>query len=108
MTVKDLSQVEGLKAHHVADGDQAVKDIYCGDLLSDVMANAQEDSALLTIQAHKNTVAVASLLGLGVIVLCNGRTPPSDMIEAAKSEDISIFSSSANHYTTALAITPFL
>jgi hypothetical protein len=30
------------------------------------------------------------------------------MIEAAESEEISIFSSSANHYKTALAITPFL
>ncbi|HPX28867.1 MAG TPA: iron-sulfur binding hydrogenase [Sphaerochaeta sp.] len=108
MTVKDLNQVEGLKAHHIADEDHAVTDIYCGDLLSDVMANAQEDSALLTIQAHKNTVAVASLLGLSVIILCNNRTPAPDMIEAAESEEISIFSSSANHYKTALAITPFL
>ncbi|NLZ76584.1 MAG: iron-sulfur binding hydrogenase [Spirochaetales bacterium] len=108
MTVKDLSRVEGLKAHHIADENQPVKDIYCGDLLSDVMANAQENSALLTIQGHKNTVAVASLLGLSVIVLCNNRIPAADMIEAAESEDISIFSSSANHYRTALAITPFL
>ncbi len=108
MTVKDLTHISALTAHHIADGEQPIKDIYCGDLLSDVMANALEESALCTIQGHKNTVAVASLLGLSVIILCNNRIPPADMVEAAASEEISIFSSSLNHYKTALELTPLL
>ena len=53
---------------------------YTSDLLSDVMANATEGNALITIQGHKNTVAVANLVGMPVIVLCNGRTAPEDML----------------------------
>ena len=36
---------------------------YSSDLLSDVMANAKADGVLVTVQAHKNAVAVASLVG---------------------------------------------
>ena len=105
MNVKDLENVEGITCLYLADEEQTLSDLYCGDLLSDVMANAAEGSGLCTIQAHRNTIAVASLLGLSAIILCNNRTPSDDMLEAAASEGISIFTSKTNHYKTALAIT---
>ena len=46
---------------------------YTSDLLSDVMSKAKDGFVLVTIQAHKNTVAVASMLGLVAVILCNGR-----------------------------------
>ncbi len=76
-----------------------ILDGYTSDLLSDVMGNASEESALITIQAHKNTVAVASLIGMRAIILCNGRTPSEDMIEAARREEIAIIGSSENQFT---------
>ena len=44
----------------VSEGDDLeIQNGYTSDLLSDVMGNAPEDSVLITIQAHKNTIAVA-------------------------------------------------
>ena len=47
---------------------------YTSDLLSDVMANLKDRQVLITIHAHKNTIAVASLadkvIELGIIK-CN-------------------------------------
>ena len=63
---------------------------YTSDLLSDVMGHAQSGQILVTIQAHRNTVAVAGLIGAPAIVICNGRPIPEDMIEAAREEGIAL------------------
>ncbi len=91
MKVSDLSGVFGFEAIFPGAGDSAIVDGYASDLLSDVMAKAGEDSALITIQAHKNTIAVASLVGIRAVVVCNERPVPDDMIEAAKAEGIAVY-----------------
>lgn len=80
--------------------DGALESGYTSDLLSDVMGNAPDESVLITIQAHKNTVAVASLAGIRAIVLCNGRKAPDDMISAAAEEDIAIYTTKDNQFIT--------
>lgn len=77
---------------------------FTSDLLSDVMGNAPEDSVLITIQAHKNTVACCSLAGISAVVICSGRKVPEDMIEAAKDEDIAIFTTKDNQFNTSFKI----
>ena len=47
--------------------DTELTGAYTSDLLSDVIANAKDGGALITIQAHKNTVAVATLVNISVI-----------------------------------------
>jgi hypothetical protein len=72
---------------------------YTSDLLSDVMANAEEGALLVTIQAHKNSIAVASLAGCPAVVLCNNRPVPEDMVEAAREEEIALYRSEENQFT---------
>jgi serine kinase of HPr protein (carbohydrate metabolism regulator) len=79
--------------------DVDVSAAYTSDLLSDVMANAKEGGALITIQAHKNTVAVSSLVNISVIVICNSRPLTDDMLEAAKDENIAIIRTKENQFT---------
>jgi len=79
--------------------DIDVKGAYTSDLLSDVMAHAKDGGALITIQAHKNTVAVASLVNVSVIIICNSRPLPDDMMEAAKDEGIAIIRTKENQFT---------
>jgi len=81
---------------------------YTSDLLSDVMGNALENCALITIQGHKNTVAVASLIGIGAIILCNGRTAPEEMIEAAKEHDIAIYTTEDTQFTASWKLAKLL
>jgi serine kinase of HPr protein (carbohydrate metabolism regulator) len=79
--------------------DVEVSGAYTSDLLSDVMANAKEGGALITIQAHKNTVAVAALVNISVLIICNSRPLPDDMLEAAKSEGIAVIRTKENQFT---------
>ena len=99
MTIRDCREV--LEASIFVEGDMEAKvtDGYTSDLLSDVMGNAPEGSVLFTIQAHKNTVAVASLTGIVAIVLCNGRTAPEDMRQAAENEGITVMGTGINQFT---------
>ncbi|MDR2965001.1 MAG: hypothetical protein LBU88_04430 [Treponema sp.] len=78
--------------------DVDVSCAYTSDLLSDVIAHAKEGGALITIQAHKNTVAVSSLANISVIIICNSRPLPDDMLEAAKDEDIAIIRTKENQF----------
>ena len=77
---------------------------YTSDLLSDVMANLEQGQVLITIQAHKNTIAVASLADAAAVVFCHGRKPAADVIEAAANEGIALFSSSDNQFKTTCTV----
>lgn len=77
---------------------------YVGDLLSDVMGHASDDSVLVTIQNHLNTIAVCTLVGVNVIVVCHGRPVPPDMAEAAKREEVAIVVTPLSQYAAALAL----
>lgn len=98
MKISQLS--EKLNYQLIQPGDPAadIMDGYTSDLLSDVMANAKEGSVLITIQAHKNTVAVASLIGAPAILICNSRSIPDDFISSAKNEQIAVLSTTDNQF----------
>ena len=86
-----------------ADG-AAATGVYVGDLLSDIMGHAGEDCTLVTIQNHLNTIAVCTLVGCSVIVLCHSRPVPPDMAEAAAREGVSIIVTPLSQYAAALAL----
>lgn len=71
---------------------------YTSDLLSDVMARAAEGQLLITIQAHKNTIAVASLKDLAGIIIASSREIPEDMAASARDEGIPLFVTGHNQY----------
>lgn len=90
MKVSELLHALDLEVLQDEYEDVSLSGGYTSDLLSDVMANAQADSAFITIQAHKNTVAVATLASLPLIIICNKRPVQDDMISAAKEEGIAL------------------
>lgn len=98
MNVSDIDRLLKVEVIYKASHDAIISDGYASDLLSDVMAKAGDKSALITIQAHKNTVAVASLVGVSAIIICNDRPVPDDMVEAAKAEEIAIFRTSMTQF----------
>lgn len=99
MTIKELATALAAEICQEEFEDSEVTGAYTSDLLSDVMANAKDGGALITIQAHKNTVAVATLVNICVIVICNSRPLPEDMLEAAKSENIAVIRTKENQFT---------
>jgi predicted transcriptional regulator len=74
---------------------------YCGDLLSDVMANAKRGALWLTIQSHPNIVAVAVLRELAGIILVNGRNPDDETKAKADDEGIPLLLSTLSSFDLA-------
>ncbi|MCF6240923.1 MAG: serine kinase [Bacteroidales bacterium] len=72
---------------HLLD-DIEVVGAYTSDLLSDVMGNAHEMQIWITLQNHKNVLAVASLKDMAAILLINGIKPGDELIEQSKKEEI--------------------
>jgi len=98
MTIREAAAALGAQIIQDEFDDTELSGAYTSDLLSDVMANAKDGGALITIQAHKNTVAVATLVNITLIVICNSRPIPGDMIAAAKDEGIAIVLTKENQY----------
>lgn len=88
--------------------DRDITGGYTSDLLSDAMANAPDNGVLITIQAHKNTVAVGTLKDLAAIIICNNRSVPDDMIKAAREEGIALFVTEENQFTVSGKLYPVL
>jgi len=97
MTIADLEHRLGCTPL-VPYVETALAGAYTSDMLSDVMAHAPEDSVLITLQGHKNTVACASLAGVKAIVLAGQREAPDDMLAAATAEGIAVFASSMRQF----------
>ena len=91
MNVKELVEHFNL---HVAAGqnilDRPIQSGYCGDLLSDVMANAPNGCIWLTVQTHQNIVPVAVLHEMAAVILTGGQEPDKETIEKANEEGIPI------------------
>ncbi len=102
MKVKDLVEKFDLEPIAGKQGlDREVRGGYCGDLLSDVMANAGAGALWLTIQSHKNTIGVAVLSELAAIVLVNGRHPDEDTRTKADEEGVPILATTKSAFETA-------
>lgn len=98
MKISEVAAALGAEICQTEFDDVKVQGAYTSDLLSDVMAHAKDGGALITIQAHKNTVAVATLVDISVIVICNSRPLPDDMLEAAKDEGIAVIRTKENQF----------
>ena len=91
MTLKDVVGKLEMRVETAEEGLQ--KDVtggYVSDLLSDVMAQSKPGDLWVTLQAHPNIVAVATLKDLAGIVIVQGRKPEEETLKKAQQEDIPI------------------
>ena len=91
MTVNEI--VDALKLE-VFSGKQGLNNEinggYTSDLLSDVMGHANEGNVWITLQTHKNIMAIASLKDLAAIILVKGFKPDRDTMEKSEEDGIPI------------------
>jgi predicted transcriptional regulator len=99
MKISDIKNISGMECIQSVFNDEEISAAYTSDLMSDVMANAPGSAVLITIQAHKNTVAVASLIDASAIIICNNRPVPEEMIVSAKDEEIAVFKTKDNQFS---------
>ena len=98
MKIKEMLASLPIEVVVSGDLDREITGGYVGDLLSQVMGEAKTGNLWVTIQAHQNIVAVATLLNLSGIIISSGLKPTVNLLEKAKREQINIFVSSENSY----------
>jgi serine kinase of HPr protein (carbohydrate metabolism regulator) len=97
MTVKEIVKNLNLT---VLSGDnflnKEVTGAYSSDLLSDVMGNAEDGNLWITLQVHKNIIAVAVLKELAGIILVKGLKPDAETLELSQKEGIALLSTTGS------------
>ncbi len=81
--------------------DREITGAYICDLLSWVMGHAKKGDVWITIQSHSNIVAVASLLELSCIVICEDAEVEDDAIKKSIDEGIPVLLSKKSAFELA-------
>ncbi|MCD6552260.1 DRTGG domain-containing protein [Thermotoga sp.] len=91
--------VEKLGLEHVCgDLNVEVEHGFTCDLLSEVLGRAQPSTLWITVQSHVNIVAVASVVGIKGIVLCDGHEYERETVEKARENGIVLLKTSENSF----------
>ena len=100
ITVADLVKEFELEVFCGADKLQSpVKGAYSSDLLSDVMGKAKDGDVWITMQTHRNIIAVASLKELAAILVVNGGRPEPETVASATSEGVILMGTKERSFT---------
>lgn len=95
MIVKELVEKLNLTVFAGAEGlSRQITGGYTSDLLSDVMGNADAGRVWITLQSHKNVMAIASLKDLAAVIIVNNGKPEPDMAVQANVEGIAVLGTS--------------
>jgi hypothetical protein len=91
MKLSEFVETTGFEVLCLPDASVTVEEGYTSDLLSDVVSNCPEDSVLITVQNHTNSIAVCTLVEAVAIVITHDREITQEMIELARQEEIALF-----------------
>ena len=101
MTVKQLVEKLNLTVFSGQENlDVEITGGYASDLLSDVMGFAKEGEVWITLQTHKNVIAIASLKELAAVVLVKNFQPDEDMLQQAIREEIPVLGTTEETFET--------
>ncbi|MFI3297074.1 MAG: DRTGG domain-containing protein [bacterium] len=99
MTVKELVEKLDLEVLAGKEGlNREITNGYVSDLLSDVMGFAQEGDVWVTLQTHKNVMAIASLKDVAAVILVKNLQPDEDTAAVANEEDIPVLGTSLSTF----------
>lgn len=100
MNVQEIVSTLGLQ---VAAGsgylEREITAGYTSDLLSCVMAKARAGNVWVTLQAHPNVVAVASLLNLAAVIITEGAAPSVETVARAEEQGIPLLLTPQDSFT---------
>lgn len=102
MKVSDIVNSLGLTVFSGEKGlDRDVTGGYVSDLLSDVMGFAKEGDVWITLQTHKNVMAIATLKDIAAVILVKDFEPDSDTKVVSEDEGIPILGTSQQTFELA-------
>lgn len=99
MKVLDIIDSLGLELISGKSGvSKEITGAYVSDLLSDVMGNSKEGQVWITLQTHKNVMAIASLKDLAAVILVKGFMPDEDMAIQSNQEGVPVLRTTENTF----------
>jgi hypothetical protein len=99
MIVQDMIEQLNLSIVTSANLADQVTGGYASDLLSCVMASAKAGNVWVTLQAHPNVVAVASLLELSAVIITEGVSPDPETMGKAHQEKVTLLATTEDTFT---------
>lgn len=105
MHVRQVIKQLGLNLTAGSKIDVEITGGYASDLLSCVMAGAKAGNIWVTLQAHPNIVAVASLIELSAVIVTEGVSPDPETISRAQETGIPLLTTEQDTFSTVAALT---
>ncbi|MFW6006600.1 MAG: DRTGG domain-containing protein [Bacillota bacterium] len=99
--IKDIIKTLNLEEINTADLEREVKGGYTGDLLSNVMAEAEAGDIWITIQGHQNIIAVALLVDMSGVIIAEDFDIEDKAVSRAEEKGINLLRSSLSAYELA-------
>ena len=96
MKVADLLWDTDFKCVVLGNDSLKITDIYSSDLLSWVLSHAKINNAWCTVLTHVNIIAIAALLQLSCVIICEDAEIDNATIEKATKEKINLFQTKLN------------
>ena len=101
MTIRELAGILDAKVLCGEDRlDQEVKNAFCSDLMSDVLAFVTDKTVLITGLTNIHVMRTAEMLDLHCIVYARGKVPSEEILEEANELEIVVLTTAHNCYTT--------
>jgi serine kinase of HPr protein (carbohydrate metabolism regulator) len=88
MKVSELVKKTGLKTFNEG-ADKEIMGVYISDMVSDIIG-IKEGHLLITLQTHKNLIAVANLVDVAAVVLSRNKIPADDVVALANKAGIKL------------------
>ncbi len=96
MKISEIAEKLHLEWVHNADSE--ISSAYACDLLSIVMNKAKPGAVWMTVQSHKNIIAVAKMADISAVIVCNGFSIEQDTAETAVKENVALLKTEKNMY----------
>jgi hypothetical protein len=90
MRISELVEKTGIEALNEWE-DADIGGVYVSDMVSDIITGAGSGDLLVTLQTHKNLIAAANLVDVGMVVFAHDKRPPDDVVELADRAGIALF-----------------
>lgn len=102
MKVTEIVEKLGLKVFSGHEGlGREITSGYASDLLSDVMGHAESGSVWITIQTHRNVMAIASLRDISAVIITCGEKPGDDTMAQSNEEGIPVLGTELSTFALA-------
>ena len=91
MKVTDIVEKLGLNVFSGHEGlGREISGGYASELLSDVIGHAESGALWITIQTHRNVMAIASLRDISAVIITSGEKPGDDTMAQSNEEGIPV------------------